>query len=103
VPSVCGLAIGPTEKRTELSWPIVYFPSALCLVRFAVISALAFVLWAYAAVSLDRGFRPAFEDLDLVFLAVVSLFWFRLPAHAISCACKGDLTTGSRTSNIKNA
>jgi hypothetical protein len=56
------------------------------LVRFAVISTLAFVLWAYAAVSLNLGFRQAFEDLGLVFLAVVSLFWFRLYRHMQSVA-----------------
>jgi hypothetical protein len=55
-------------------------------VRFIVISALAFVIWAYAAVSLNWGFRPAFEELDLLFVGVVILFWFRLHGHIESVA-----------------
>ena len=50
-------------------------------IRFVVISSVAFLLWAYVAVGFNLSFRPTFEDLDLLFVFVVALFWYRLQAH----------------------
>ena len=55
-------------------------------VRFIVIFAVAFVAWAYVSVTFKFGFRPSFEDLDLIFVLLVALFWFRLYKHIRSVA-----------------
>lgn len=53
--------------------------------RFVVFAVLAFVLWAYATVSLNL-FRRSLEDFDLLSLLVVALFWVRLRSHVASAA-----------------
>ena len=55
-------------------------------VRFVIIWAVAFVVWAYVAVGFNLSFRPALEDLDLLFVFVVALFWYRLQRHIGSVA-----------------
>ena len=55
-------------------------------VRFVVFSTLAFILWAYLTVAVNSPFRPSYEDLDLLFLLIVTLFWFRLRSHIASVA-----------------
>jgi hypothetical protein len=51
------------------------------LVRFIVCCLAVFVVCVYAAVSFRFGFRPSFEDFDVLFVFVVALFWFRLHRH----------------------
>jgi hypothetical protein len=50
-------------------------------VRFVVIFAVTFVAWVYVAETFNFEFRPSFEGLDLLFVLVVALFWFRLHRH----------------------
>ena len=61
------------------------------LVRFAVCCSAVFLVLAYAAVSFSFGFRPSFEDFDLLFIFVVTLFWFRLHRHVKSVAHAGAI------------
>lgn len=55
-------------------------------VRFVIVSAVTFVAWIYSTAIFHIQFRPSFEDLDLIFVAVVALFWFRLRGHIRSVA-----------------
>jgi hypothetical protein len=55
-------------------------------VRFVVVCSIASVVWIYVAVSFKFDFRPTFEDLDLLFVFVVALFWYRLQRHVRSVA-----------------
>ena len=49
-------------------------------VRFLVFTALAFTIWAYAMVYLNL-WRPSWEELDLLSLLLVALYWVRLRSH----------------------
>lgn len=53
--------------------------------QFIVFGLLAFIVWAYATVSLNL-FRPSLEELDVLSLLVVALFWMRLRSHVASIA-----------------
>jgi hypothetical protein len=55
-------------------------------VRFVIVSAVTFVVWIYMTAIFHIQFRPAFEDLDLLFVVVAVLFWFRLRKHITSVA-----------------
>ena len=55
-------------------------------VRFVIVTAVTFVVWIYMTAIFHIQFRPSFEDLDLIFVAVVALFWFRLREHVSSVA-----------------
>jgi hypothetical protein len=54
-------------------------------VRFMVFGLLASTVWVYATVSLEL-FRPSLEELDVLSLLVVALFWMRLRSHVASIA-----------------
>ena len=58
-------------------------------VRFVVFTVLGAILWIYAAVYFKFAFRPAFEELDLLSLALVTLFWVRVRSHVASVAQPG--------------
>ena len=73
------------ERGTEFADRLLVIGFVL-FVRFVVVSAVAFVLWAYAAISFNLGFRPSFEGLDLLFVIVVALFWFQLHRQIKSVA-----------------
>jgi hypothetical protein len=53
--------------------------------RFVVFGLLAFAVAAYATVSLHL-FRLSLEELDVLSVLVVALFWIRLRSHIRLCA-----------------
>jgi hypothetical protein len=53
--------------------------------RFIVPGLLAFIAWTYATVSL-HVLRLSLEELDVLSLLVVALFWIRLRSHVASVA-----------------
>lgn len=53
--------------------------------RFIVFGLLVFIVWAYATVSLNLD-RPSLEELDVLSLLVIALFWMRLRSHVASIA-----------------
>jgi hypothetical protein len=53
--------------------------------RFIVFGLLAFIVWAYATVPLNL-YRPSLEELDVLSLLVIALFWMRLRSHVASIA-----------------